>query len=303
MRQWHDYDRACPNTFSQEPVLNIRSLSLIVLAAGASNAAHAAIIIDPFSTPQALTLSGSGGNPKMGSTSTANNAPFAIGGQREFVVRRTAGRGSVVVDVADSFDGAMTFSVPSSTGARALVTWDGSGVETAVDSFAPGSGLYGTPDAFELNFGLGHDLTEKGWNDRVRLNAWADNAVTLTLTFYSSASIFARGAVTVPGGLTVYDPVQDYDVPVFGPTDLLFTNMIATGGTVDDILRGAKAITLQIDALSSQDLVLDLLAVTNGPGTDPTPEPGTLSLLGLGLMSAGVASSRKRLKPIATSRL
>jgi hypothetical protein len=259
------------------------------------------MIIDPFSTPQNLMVSGSGGNPKMGSNSTANNAPSALGGQREIVVRRTAGRATVVADVNESFDSAFTLSVPSSTGARALLTWDGAGIETAIDSFAPGNGLYGTPDTFGLNSGLGYDLTQLGWNDRVRMNAWADNAVMLTFTFYRSASVFAQGSMTVPHGVTVYDPVQDYDVPVFGITDLLFTDMVATGGTMDEVLRNTKAITLQIDALSSQDVVLDFISVTNQSGTEPTPEPGSLSLMGLGLTCAGVRTVRKRLKPVATN--
>jgi hypothetical protein len=147
---------------------------------------------------------------------------------------------------------------------------------------------------------LGYDLTQLGWNDRVRMNAWADNAVTLTFTFYRSASVFAQGSMTVPHGVTVYDPVQDYDVPVFGITDLLFTDMVATGGTMDEVLRNTKAITLQIDALSSQDVVLDFISVTNSPERNRR-EPGSLSLMGLGLTCAGVRTVRKRLKPVATN--
>lgn len=231
------------------------AIYILCLAVALGAAARASIIIDPFVTGQDVFVSGSG-NPKSASDSTAGNAPMAVGGQREFVVRRTQGTGRLDVDVDYTTPGALTFASYPNVVGQALITYDGP--DTGV------SGFPGVPDTFGLGGGAGIDLTEAGANNGFGINAAADNlGIPVIFTFYSSATRYARGTIHVSGS-TTFDP-EWYSLRF---TDLTGTGL-AAGETVLDILQHTKAITLELDGTAGSDAMLDNFTVVN------LPEPAT----------------------------
>lgn len=245
----------------------------------------APIIIDPFTSSQAAIISpGSPGlNPYNVTNSTANNAPFALGGQREFIARRTVGSGKIELDVNDTAFESLSFSSSGDAAGRGLVVWDGP--DTTVGAFDPTSAdpaiQRGQPDAFGLT-GTGPtggvDLTANGSNNAVLISAFADNVgLPLIFYFYRSATAYATASLNIPGNTGTFDLV-DYNIPfsTFAATGLL------AGETVLDIFKDTKAITLQIDGRNASDAHLDNFMAAQ------LPEPGSLALLvsGIGLFAA-----------------
>jgi PEP-CTERM motif len=264
----------------------IPSLGLLCFTLGVP--ACATTILDSFGDSQETLIASGGVNPQFASNSTTNNAPNAIGGQRELVMRREQNRGSASLDANLSSAGQLSFSTGSTARARSLITYDGPGTGAATSAtYNPNANKFGVPDTFGLTGGGstgGIDLTEGGTNDRIRIQIWSDLGLPLIFTFYCSATNFAMFTLNVPAG------TQNANGPVLEPFETLFTDFSVTGGgSVASIFSDTKAITLRLNGTQSgADALLD-----NFVATAAVPEPSSLSLLLSGGLIIGAIARRK----------
>lgn len=93
---------------------------------GAANTISAATLsIGVFNSAQTVSVgptATTAGNPLSASNSTANNAPMGLGGQREFIVRRSGGTGRIQMDIDTTAIDALSFASSGNAAGRGLVT-------------------------------------------------------------------------------------------------------------------------------------------------------------------------------------
>jgi hypothetical protein len=206
------------------------------------------------------------------SASTFAPAPEAIGGERDLYVERTSpNAGAVSTDVNMSIPGAYSYASGPMTTGYALLVWDG------VD---------GNGNSNSINFtGLSSaDVTENGVNVGFLIRGASDLGATVVLTVYTDANNSSKATVTLPA-----DPsfmFHDFFVPFssFGIDQGAGANFAQVG-----------AITLLIDGRDrpATDVGVDLILARE---IAQTPEPATIVLLGIGMISLGIAAHRRRKK-------
>lgn len=279
----------------------VATLAAVLLSAVVP--AGATIIIDPFTTSQLLNAPArppaSIANQGATLTSTAlNNAPLALGGQRELYYRALYGTSAGSINTNNDNFEAAAFRTGTNGVANGLFVYDGATSTTALGAsgavtvpnatnFADAANKvkqfrFGAPDAFGLG---GVDLTEGNTNDRIRIGAYADNqGVQLVLRFFVNATNYAEAILNIPGSASFqYNP---YEVKF---SDFTAVGLNGPGQSIMDAFTGVNAITLQLNGETSTDATFDFFAATNA-----IPEPGTYSLLGIGLV--GFGALRRRIK-------
>jgi hypothetical protein len=257
--------------------------TVCLLLAGIASATAATINIGVFNSSQTASVGPSAAtNPLVGYDSTANNAPNGLGGQREFLVRRTGGTGRIQLDIDYTTLDALSFTSSGNAVGRGLVTWDGPG--TNVSPLLPSSSdpalARGEPDTFGLTGSGptgGVDLTDGGTNNAITIEAAADNlGLPVYFHFYRSAGVYATATLAVAGSSEF--KLQRYVI--------LFSQFTAVGATAQEIFRDTKAITMQIDGRNASDATFDNLQASH------VPEPSSCLLLA----SAGVAWGALKLR-------
>ena len=260
----------------------ITAAGLFLLLAS-SQPAKATIIIDAFSTSSNanVTITDPGLLPI---TFTPNGVATAsaIGGARIM--------GSYVTEGSE--EDQYRLRVSNATGkasveTSALVVGKGmityNGTTNAVTTLTGGN--FNAPAAFNLNGGLGYDLTEGGANATFIINGYADNnGIPMIVTVWTDATHYARGTLNMPGstnGLLVSHFLHFSDFVVTG------------GGSVTSVLASAKAITLELNGTNPSvtpgtDVVLDYFIAT------AIPEPASFALMGGSLLAFGLI--RRRVK-------
>lgn len=248
-----------------------KSGSAVLLALTCVSAEAAPITIDPFNSTQIAVIasSASPSNPTNVISSTANNAPLSLGGQREFIARRSNGNGKVELDINDTAESALSFTSTGNAIGRGLVIWDGP--DTTTGPFDPRSStdsiVRGEPNAFGLTGSGttgGVDLTDGGTNNAIVFHAYADNqGLPVIFHFYRSAGVFATATLHIPGNTSGFQ-MNAYSI--------FFGNFVTNGATANEIFKDVKAITMQVDGRNGSDAQFDLLGSAN------VPEPSTMSL-------------------------
>lgn len=227
------------------------SMSLLAMAGLmvlGSQAARADVKIDTFNDVPGYSVTHST-SPSVVST------PNAIGGEREIVVTKTGGGGTVTAGV-NIVPGAFDYSSPFGTTGKALLIWDG-----------PGSS------------GLGNiDLTQGGVNTGILLNGASDLGAKLILSIFTDASNYSTTMLMLPGGNTL--------TSFFTP----FGTFIPVGSGAN--FTKVNKITLLFDGSSSPNV--DGIVLGDLRATNPAPEPGTMALVGLGGASMLAKLRRRR---------
>lgn len=236
------------------------------MVAGSMSANASVITIDDFGGgPHAVALT-SFAPPEINTGSFAYAG--AQGGVRDvFVISSTIGIFSAGVSFGNGGYG--SFAGRGQGG----IIWDGVG--GAVDKNVDGA----ITIANDFDLGLNLDFTSVGAGAAIRLSAFTDlPGSSVIITVVNSTTEYADYSI----GLSTVNGFANYSALVASPT-------LATAGFDPSKV---KAVALRVDGTSLPDLEVRLSSLTVEGRDTTVPEPGTLALLGLGVV--GIAASRKR---------
>ncbi|HEY7490637.1 MAG TPA: PEP-CTERM sorting domain-containing protein [Candidatus Tectomicrobia bacterium] len=218
-----------------------------------------ALLIDDFSDLQTLSRDVTG-------TSLSNvQALHALGGRRDAIVQVTSapssGCCSLDLDIAvGGSDDVLSHSQAARVIGSSTIRWDGDS-STALTK----TGLGGV------------DLTEGGVNDHFAVKVLFDDLpATLQFTIYDMSLNAASKSLFLPGGIF--------------SSSAIFNVLLSDFAGVN--LTNVGAIQLNILGEPSTDLTIDYLETT------ATPEPGTILLLGTGLIGMVGYGWRRKLQTV-----
>lgn len=175
-----------------------------------------------------------------------------LGGSRSLEVTQTGGG---LLDIGTVGGGALTLSLAAADQGYALLTYDGDTNGTLNQA-----GLAPT------------DVTDGGLNMFIGLSVRSDLVAPITMTFYSGNGNSSSYTFNTPAqGFAV--PYTEFYIPMSA-----FITMSGSGAN----FTGITAATLLIDGTDPSAAGVDV-QVKNYAAT-PTPEPGSLALMGAGLV-------------------
>ena len=202
------------------PPANLSPAMLAVLAPFLATQASAAVVIDGFTTYQAVSVTG----PPAGFMNAGNAALIAeaLGGERDLYVERTsANSGSVTMEVAGSGAGIASYNSGVRTTGNGLIVWDGVDGNAAV---AP-TGLGG------------FDLTQGGLNTAFRISRTSDLGGSIKISVYQDATHTSEATLMVAA-----DPSF-----TFLPVDVSFASFVPVGANGGANFGSVGALSLYLD--------------------------------------------------------
>ena len=216
-----------------------------------------ALIIDDFSVVQNnIYLTGPAPKTSLGNTQVGA-ASSIVGGVRQSDVTLYAGNDAADVNVR-VVAGVLDINDSVSAATTVMLTWDASGLGLGnIDLYAGGAtGIY------------------------LAFPTAMDHALMLSFDIYDLGSnLTASSSRTFPIG-------SQGDDFFFAFSD--FTNLAA--------LSSADRIRMTVDSTTAGlDANIDLIETRNGP-TGNVPEPATMGLLGLGLLSLGITRRKAKMR-------
>jgi len=236
--------------------------TLAILFLG-TTAVRADFVIDDFNDAQVVTVTNGGANPKsaFGSLATAG----AVGGVRDIFAQRTVGNRTVGGDV---FGGTFAYQEGSQTAGSVRLTYDGSASPTLNPT------------------GLNHvnllDPITPNDTAFVLAGAVSDSGVNVSVTIYRDATHFATGTILIPGTGGNGSPT---DVFAF----LNAFTLHGAGSTFANIFTDVGAIVVTADGITKDaDAEFGLIV------TRAVPEPASLALVSLGMVTSGFVAIRRR---------
>ncbi len=234
------------------------------LALGAAPAFAAPVLIDSFTTEQSFSVTGDA--PQMQTDGVSGSESAMIGGARLARIQITGGTGTAGFDVnnVNTIGKSAEFSNTFGSISNLLLAYNGSSNPADIGNH---DGLSGTA-------GGCRDLTDGGSNDTFQVNYASDLAASGTVTIYNcdgTDSVMRSWDFT--GGST--NEVANLTFESFTGDQSIFSSV------------GAINVGVNVDG-QAFDGMISLLTTTG------VPEPGTLTLLGFGLLGAGYLRKRKK---------
>lgn len=263
--------------------LNTLASALLVSTLGFSAAANATII-DLFSDPSpAVTVTDSTANATA--VAALDQGPYAdvIGGYRDVIVNMNVAGFPGTKSEATVGEGYFTFSNGSGVDGTATVQWDGMDGSAALDV----DGLGGANLVHQIG------CESSGCNAFTALVLLADQGFEYQITVHDMAGNWSTliSDTLFPVG-SPYDSHYYFDwfnlAAGFHFLDGLPFVIVSSGGTVDFEDIGAMEFVVNTNGTVAVDLTLDAVSKTK------LPEPGTLALLGIGLLGASLVGRRRK---------
>ena len=226
-------------------------LAVVLMGALFAAPLAAQIDVDPFTAVQSLSVDAT-------SSGTVDDGSI-LGGERDGVVRRTAGAGAVTFDVTG---GAATFAVAASTQGLAFISWDGNDNDALVldpDGLAPIDLTAGNARGFQLRF-----------------NSSTANA-SLRLEVFQGTTNVSQAMQVLPASGSFFDVFVDFsEFVAVSPSPADFTQASAIRLSI--FAGGLAASSVVLDRLSTALPALDALKAdfnTSGNPLIGPVQPGT----------------------------
>jgi uncharacterized repeat protein (TIGR01451 family) len=221
-----------PSGFVQNPGANINTITVTPLQAVGT----AGTLIDDYNTTSQTVLAS---DPGSSTDDFALVATEAIGGERDLSVALTSIASSLELSANNSVTGILVFDASAGATGSRRVTYDGTDGDAA------------TLDATGLG---GIDLTASS-SVGLRFRIGADQASTLVVRVYSSATDFSVASLAIPvtGGAPTNTLIVRYgDFTTVGGTGADFTNV----GAIEFAIETGTAVDAQIDIIETASVVV-----------------------------------------------
>lgn len=264
----------------------IKSLLGVTFLLGSTAASTAsAATIDLFTEAQAVTDTTKDGNAV--SSSTATGLASIIGGQRDISVNvDPSSPGAFPNTTMQIGFGVLSFTNGSGSTGGGLVQWDGADQTIALNA----TGLGGVDLTADGSNAFLYNVFDSDFGFEFEIRAYTSALDYAILTINNALAVDNAWASHVPVALFFsYFSGPDYTgtiVPGLGTRSL--KNF---GSGVD--LTNLGALEIYLNTGTYQDRVSEL-DLSIGSVTTTVPEPATLSLLGLGLLAAGMSRRQKQ---------
>lgn len=265
----------------------LKAAALPVLFAASSFASAGTLVVDLFDGAVAdgfeqLTVDDTADGSAVIGTEYGPDFAGILGGYRDVSVNCVSGCvagtnivSAVAITNPGGTGGVFNFSNASGVAGQARIDWDGQG--TGLGAAGLGGVDFSTFASFEVDV-----ISSDGGS---AINSWQFTVIIEDLAGNTSAVTLQANQVSAPGAINFIS----LDLfSLCGASGGQLVSVVCAGGPVDLTQVNKLSALLNVNGLDDVDLRLR--------GVQLVPEPGMMSIMGLGLLMMGFFARRKRLQ-------